>query len=325
MSKNAQKSGVTNAVRCYLEIVRYITSFSRSFLFVFLQLCLLLAIVPIVRLMPIDVQETTTGTESTDDMTTEAAAVTTWVASEANTTENGLVTTTTTEEPFNTDHEDPSVFSSSQNVEVRLHPQLLRIAEPKGSLPIGPGSQEELPEPAPTASTTTTTASASDEDVYILGSKVFGRRMEVQPPQQQQQQQSPSFSVQTGRVRSKDSLGAALRRAVTGSPAVQKLQQSTSRMGSARHTPVSSARAKAGEITGRKIVGFGSLSSSNLPAPRLPSNSPVQLRKETFFKNRPAGQGGETPASTHIDPLSPHWLYGTSKGNIIRLATTRVN
>ena len=247
--------------------------------------------------MPIDVGETTTGMESTD------AAVST------DATESVLATTTT-EEP-STDHEDPSVWAPSQNVEVRLHPQFLRTEEPKGPL-------STLQEPS---TTTTTTATTSEEDAYILGSSIFGRKMEVQ--HQQQQPQHGSFGVQTGRVRSKDNLGAALRRAVTGSPAVQRLQQSTSRMG-LRNTQLSSARDKAGEITGRKIVGFGSLSSSNLPAPKLPSNSAV--RKETLFKNRPAvGHGGETPAGTHIESLSSHWLYGTGKGmQIVKLQESTI-
>ena len=83
--------------------------------------------------MPIDVGETTTGMESTD------AAVST------DATESVLATTTT-EEP-STDHEDPSVWAPSQNVEVRLHPQFLRTEEPKGPL-------STLQEP----STTTTTS-----------------------------------------------------------------------------------------------------------------------------------------------------------------------
>lgn len=255
--------------------------------------------------MPVD--ETMT-TESTLEVTTSTeAAVTTSSLLESMTIEAVISSTTesgpesTTEEPFGsaTDHEDPSIWSSSQTVEIRLHPQMLRIEEPKETLPVVARSES-------TTTSTTTEIPASIGETDIDGLKIFGQRMNSQ---QQQQHQDTSFSsIQTGRLRSKDSYGTALRRAVTGSPAVQKLQLSTSRMGS--------SRAKAGEITPRKIVGFGSL--SNLPASRLPSNLPAHsLRKETYFKNRPTGHGGETPANTHIDPLSPHWLYGTSKGIIL--------
>ena len=293
------------------------------------QFCLLV-IVSSVRLMPIaDVEETET-TEWTHDITTEEAAATTWLAPESLTkeiaadarspTENNRdpAILMTTEEPFNavTDHDEPTaVWSPSQTVEIRLHPQSLRTEESKGSyqghptvaslasqeFPVGP--QEQV-----TSSTSMTTpgVAPSEEDV-------FGRRMAMEP------QQHGSFSGQTGRLRSRDSVGAALRRAVTGSPAVQRLQQSTTRMASS--LPVSTAgRDKAGPLTGsrpgRKIVGFGSLSTlSN--AQRVNSKTAAALRKETFFKNRQSGHGhghgGDTPADTHMEP-SPQWLYGTSKG-----------
>lgn len=97
--------------------------------------------------MPIaDVEETET-TEWTHDITTEeAAAATTWLAPESLTKEEivadanpdnnnnnkGPATITTTEEPFNavTDHDEPTaVWSPSQTVEIRLHPQSLRTQE----------------------------------------------------------------------------------------------------------------------------------------------------------------------------------------------------
>ncbi|KAI9557647.1 hypothetical protein GHT06_017475 [Daphnia sinensis] len=254
-----------------------------------------LVVVSSVRSMPVsNVEETT---EWTHDITTEEAMVTTWPAPESLTEEmldaavavspdDNSPVTTTTEEPVNavTDHDEPTVWSPSQTVEVRLHPQSLRTEDVK------PG-EEEL-------RTTSTTAATSS--VAPVQEDVFGQRTAMK--QQQQQQQHGSFSGLTGRLRSRDSVGAALRRAVTGSPAVQKLQQSTTRMAS---LPVSSGRGKAGGITGRKIVGFGSL--SNLPSiQRVPPKS--------FFKNRQAGHGhgGDTPADTHMEP-SPQWLYGTSK------------
>ena len=223
----------------------------------------------------------------------------------------------TTEEPFNavTDHDEPTaVWSPSQTIEIRLHPQSLRTDDSKGS-----HQSEQHPTAAPLASQefpvgpqgevssmVTPSVAPSEEDV-------FGRRMAMEP-----QQQHGSFSGQTGRLRSRDSVGAALRRAVTGSPAVQKLQQSTTRMASS--LPVSTGRDKAGALTGsrpgRKIVGFGSLSTlSNTQ--RVNSKTVAALRKETFFKNRQSGHGhghgGDTPADTHMEP-SPQWLYGTSKG-----------
>lgn len=259
-----------------------------------------LVVVSSVRSMPVaDVQETA-PTEWTHDITTEEATATTWLAPESLTKEmldaaeavgpdDKSPATTPTEEPFNavTDRDEPTVWSPSQTVEIRLHPQTLRTEEVKAG-------EEHAAEETRTTSTTVATTSS----VAPAQEDVFGQRTAMKP----QQQQHGSFSGLTGRLRSRDSVGAALRRAVTGSPAVQKLQQSTTRMAS---LPVSSGRGKAGGITGRKIVGFGSL--SNLPSiQRVPPKS--------FFKNRPTGHGhgGDTPADTHMEP-SPQWLYGTSK------------
>lgn len=211
----------------------------------------------------------------------------------------GPATIMTTEEPFNavTDHDEPTaVWSPSQTVEIRLHPQSLRTQESKGSHQ-EPLASQEFPVGPPSVA-------PSEDDL-------FGRRMTVEP------QTHGSFGGQTGRLRSRDSVGTALRRAVTGSPAVQRLQQSTTRMASS--LPVS-GRDKAGPPTGsrpgRKIVGFGSLSTlSN--AQRVNSKTAAALRKESFFKNRQSGHGqGDTPADTHMEP-SPQWLYGTSKGEIV--------
>ncbi|XP_057366622.1 mucin-5AC-like [Daphnia carinata] len=268
-----------------------------------------LFVVSSVRSMPVANVEETSPTEWTHDITTEEATAATWLAPESLAKEildagaadvsspddnNKSPATTTTEEPFNavTDRDEPTVWSPSQTVEIRLHPQSLRTGDVK--------TGEEHPEEVKATSTTVAPSSVApaQEDV-------FGQRTVVKPQQQQQQQQQQqhgSFSGVTGRLRSRDSVGAALRRAVTGSPAVQKLQQSTTRMAS---LPISSGRGKAGAITGRKIVGFGSL--SNLPSiQRVPAKS--------FFKNRQTGHGhgGDTPADTHMEP-SPQWLYGTSK------------
>lgn len=274
----------------------------------FVQFCLLV-IVSSVRSMPITDVEDTGVTEWTHDSTTEEATTTTWLAPESHPKEildadsptENKGPTTTTEEPFNavTDHDEPTVWSPSQTIEIRLHPQSLRTEEEKETEPVLPAGEEHPAEVQQVIQSTTVATSS----VAPAQEEVFGQRMAMKP--HQQQQQHGSFSGLTGRLRSRDSVGAALRRAVTGSPAVQKLQQSTTRMAS---LPVSSGRGKVGGITGRKIVGFGSL--SNLPnIQRVPSKS--------FFKNRPAGHGhghgGDTPADTHMEP-SPQWLYGTSKG-----------
>lgn len=116
--------------------------------------------------------------------------------------------------------------------------------------------------------------------------ETFGRRME----------HHHSFSSNSGRFRSKDSAGAGLRRAVTGTPAVQKLVQPV---------PNAPVRSKPSVATPRKIVDFSG-----------PATSPASGRggtpKENFSSNKLGG--GETPASTHADPASPQWLFGPIKG-----------
>lgn len=242
-----------------------------------------------------------------------------------NNNNKGPTTITTTEEPFNavTDHDEPTaVWSPSQTVEIRLHPQSLRTQESKGSHQehptVAPLASQEFPV-GPQAEGTSST-SMPTPSVAPSEDDLFGRRMTIEP------QTHGSFGGQTGRLRTRDSVGTALRRAVTGSPAVQRLQQSTTRMASS--LPVStSGRDKAGPPAtggsrpGRKIVGFGSLSTlSN--AQRVNSKTAAALRKESFFKNRQSGHvhghghgGGDTPADTHMEP--PQWLYGTSKGEIV--------
>ncbi|EFX89198.1 hypothetical protein DAPPUDRAFT_310101 [Daphnia pulex] len=293
--------------------------------------------------MPIAGVEETETTEWTHDITTEEAAAATEsltkeeIAADASPDNNNnnnnkgpaTITTTTTEEPFNavTDHDEPTaVWLPSQTVEIRLHPQSLRTQESKGSHQelhptVAPLASQEFPV-GPQAEGTSST-SMPTPSVAPSEDDLFGRRMTMEP------QTHGSFGGQTGRLRSRDSVGTALRRAVTGSPAVQRLQQSTTRMASS--LPVSTsgrdkagppATGLAGSRPGRKIVGFGSLSTlSN--AQRVNSKTAAALRKESFFKNRQSdhhghghGHGGDTPADTHMEP-SPQWLYGTSKGEIV--------
>lgn len=175
--------------------------------------------------------------------------------------------------------EDPSLLSPSQNVEVRFHhPQMLIRTEATAAPP---------------------SLLSSDE---VMEHEIFGRRME----------HGSSFSAgPSGRFRSKDTAGAGLRRAVTGSPSVQKLVPPGN--GSpATSSATSSGRAKGGAgngITPRKIVGFTSSNGGN--GQRHHTTGSAE-RKELLSQS--TRLTGETPAHTHIDPSSPQWLYGAIKG-----------
>lgn len=204
--------------------------------------------------------------------------------------------------------DDHEPVAPSQTVEIRLHhPQLL----------------------SPTAD------HAEEEAVPISrgNGRAFGRRIDMQ----QQQQQQPNFgALSSGRSRSKDSEGSALRRAVTGSPAAQKLIR---QQHSASETVVTPSRKSIGSgNTGTPTTApsWRSQSSANTNGGNG-GNLATGSRKENvhFNKNRftpssttvaaasaPAAsvvtvRGGDTPASTSTDPTSTQWLFGThaNKGN----------
>ncbi len=172
--------------------------------------------------------------------------------------------------------EDPSLLSPSQNVEVRFHhPQLLVRNSPLEG---------------------TITSPLDDESTEH---EIFGRRME----------HSSSLSSLSNRFRSRDSPGSGLRRAVTGTPAVQKLTNEQESIEDPAGSLFSPNRVKNSGITPRKIIGFESSISTRGGAGRNSATHQSGGRKETFSHNRLIG---ETPASTHTDPSSPQWLFGAS-------------
>lgn len=210
-----------------------------------------------VRSMPIEREETTTELGTT-------------VASEIDTIapDDALETTTIT-----TPEDDHSLESPSQTIEIRLHPQLIHADQLK------PTTTE-----AENTTWTTTPAPTSAEDAKLEDIKRETPRSE----------QHSLFGSLSDRFRLKDSIGAALRRAITSSPVVHKLQQLPART---RLGPRPSAAAAAKDATPRKISSFG-----------LPSNLPSAPARNPHEK--------QTPAGTRVE--SDHeWLYG-HRGNTSR-------
>ena len=210
-----------------------------------------------------------------EEVTTELAITT--IASEIDTTlaqDETLETTT-----VSTSGDDHSLESPSQTVEIRLHPQLIHTDQLKLTT-----TEAE--------STTWTTTSALTTSAEEFKFEDIKRETPKGEPYS-------IFSSLSDRFRLKDSIGAALRRAITSSPVVHTLQQLPAR---SRLGPRPSAAASAKDATPRKISSFGA----------LPSNLPSAL-----VRNRHEKQGsGETPAGTRV--VTDHeWLYG-HRGNINR-------